>query len=101
MRRTHDNRTKKTEQLHDGMASSRILVALIACRSEWKTFLAASARPECFTNTERAGSVARSVPAPARFEQEPGAALRLVDPDFYQAGGCDVAMVVAHVMRFA
>src|SRR5579859_5294247 len=35
------------------------------------------------------------------LEQEPGAPLRFVDPDFEQAGGCDVAMLVAKLVRLA
>src|SRR6185437_826655 len=37
----------------------------------------------------------------ARLEQEPRTAFRLVDPDFDQAGGRDVAMLVAEAVRFS
>ena len=42
------------------------------------------------------GGVAR----PAGLEQEPGAPLDLVDPDFDVAGGGDVTMLVADVVHF-
>src|SRR6266513_3987341 len=35
------------------------------------------------------------------LEQKPGASLGLVDPDLDQAGGGDVAMFLADVVRFA
>ena len=37
----------------------------------------------------------------SRFEQEPGATLRFIDPDLYQAGGRDVAVFVADVVDLA
>src|SRR4030095_10930412 len=42
-----------------------------------------------------------SMPPPSRFEQEPGAAFGFVDPDFDQARGRDIAMLVANVVRLA
>jgi len=37
----------------------------------------------------------------ARLRQEPGAAFRLIDPDFDQAGSRDVVVAVAKFMRLA
>src|SRR5262249_48403165 len=39
--------------------------------------------------------------ASACLEQEPGAALRLIDPYFDEAGGGDVAVFVTHVVGLA
>ena len=36
----------------------------------------------------------------AGFVQEPDALLGIVDEGFEQAGGCDVIVLVAHVVRF-
>src|SRR5579871_2774942 len=46
-------------------------------------------------------SMTRRVPAPARFEQEPGSPLGLVDPVLDQAGGRDVSMLIAHIVHLA
>src|SRR6266446_4452903 len=37
----------------------------------------------------------------ARLEQEPGAPLCFIDPDLDEAGGSNVAVLVAHVVRLA
>ncbi len=37
----------------------------------------------------------------ASFEQKPYAALGFIDPRFEQACGCDVAMLLTEIMRFA
>ena len=47
------------------------------------------------------GLMSAAVRAPARLEQEPGAALHLVDEGFEQAGGPGVAVVVAELVRLA
>ena len=46
-------------------------------------------------------SVPGGVPVARRFEQEPGAPFGFIDPHFDQAGGGDIVMFVANVMRFA
>src|SRR4029079_4017007 len=38
---------------------------------------------------------------PSGFEEKPSAPLGLVDPDFEQARGCDIAMLIANIVRFA
>src|SRR5664279_4516372 len=50
----------------------------------------------------RAGpSMPGGVSPPACLEQKPGAPLRLVDPHLDQAGGSDVPMLIAYVVRLA
>src|ERR1700722_6443128 len=44
---------------------------------------------------------ALSVLAAGRFEEEPGAPLGLVDPDFKQARGCDIAIFFADIVGLA
>src|ERR1700690_4288600 len=43
-------------------------------------------------------SMPRVIPLAACLEQEPGASLGFVNPDFDQAGSRDVTVLVAHVM---
>jgi len=46
-------------------------------------------------------SIPRGIPLTAGLEQEPGAPLGFVDPDFDQARGSDVAMLFGYVMGLA
>jgi len=45
--------------------------------------------------------VAGRIPSAAGFEQEPGAPFRLVNPDFDQAGGGDVFVILTNVVSLA
>src|SRR5262245_50383427 len=69
----------------------------------------ARARPSSFTVERASAGGTRAQPRSesggpddaAGLEQEPGAPLSLVDPDFQEARGCHIAMLIAQPVRLA